>query len=636
MHLGVYLAASRVRIDSPVCRNVTIWSLTAAAVAVWPAIVQAQTSALLDWRRIGGTVLDLSLASPAGGPVERVWYSADGARFFARTRSGRVWQTSGFESWQPATAEPPVRETAGPGPDGSVVATSVFRAARLYAAGRFAYRSEDGGLTWTNLTRHAGASILGGPLADAAVSPRNPEELVVAGQTGLWRSLDGGESWTGLNEAFPNLPVDRIVQSPGVSSSIRIAAGNGEFTWTPGERLAWTPAEDSLLAQERRTIAAASGALRVDITAASGSGEILYAGSAEGMLYSSRDRGANWSASGTVTGTGRIERIRVDPQDPTLAFAITQSGTRARVLRTSTGGVFWEDLTGNLPNSVALRGVAADRTSRAVYLATDRGVYMAYADSGAAAWTLLRAGAVTDVALDADGNQLYVSFADLGVFGALAPHRLRDPRVVSAADRVARAAAPGSLLSVIGARVNAARIGERVAPVLAASDSESQIQVPFDLSGDVAGSSLQLATESALGNRQIGLALLPASPSIFIDRDGVPLVMNADTGLVLDPATPARSGARIQILAAGLGGVQPAWPTGLAAPIENAPRVVAPVRAYLEREPVQVTRATLAPGYIGMYLVEVQLPSIVNRGPAELYIEAQDQQSNRIRIYLEP
>ena len=112
--------------------------------------------------------------------------------------------------------------------------------------------------------------------------------------------------------------------------------------------------------------------------------------------------------------------------------------------------------------------------------------------------------------------------------------------------------------------------------------------------------------------------------------------MNADTGLVLDPAAPARSGARLQILATGLGRVQPEWPTGLAAPIENAPRVVSDVRAFLDREPLEITRATLAPGYIGMYLVEVRLPAIVNRGTAEFYIEAQDQQSNRIRIYLEP
>jgi uncharacterized protein (TIGR03437 family) len=264
-------------------------------------------------------------------------------------------------------------------------------------------------------------------------------------------------------------------------------------------------------------------------------------------------------------------------------------------------------------------------------VATDIGLFFTYADSGTSGWTLLRPGAVTDVGLDANGNQLYIA-TESGIYGTLAPHRFRDPRVVSAADRMERAAAPGSLLSVLGARVQTAMIGERNAPVLAATETESQIQVPFDASG----SSLRLAATTPSGSRQIGLTLLPASPSIFVDRDGVPLVMNAESGLLLDPSAPARSGARLQILATGLGRVEPEWPTGLAGPLENAPRVTTPVRAYLEREPVEVTRATLAPGYIGMYLVEVQLPSIVNRGTAELYIEAQNQQSNRIRIYLEP
>lgn len=247
-------------------------------------------------------------------------------------------------------------------------------------------------------------------------------------------------------------------------------------------------------------------------------------------------------------------------------------------------------------------------------------------------WTLLRAGLAADVALDANANQLLVAFEDAGLFAALAPHRLRDPRVVSAADRIARAAAPGSLLSVIGARVRTATIGDRNAPVLAVSDIESQIQVPFDASG----TSVQLAAATAAGNRRLDLTLLPASPSIFVDREGAPLVLNADTGLVLDAGAPARSGARLQILATGLGRVQPEWPTGLAAPLENAPVVVTPVQAYLDREPLEVTRATLAPGYIGMYLVEVKMPALVNRGPAELYIEAQGHPSNRIRIFLEP
>jgi uncharacterized protein (TIGR03437 family) len=501
----------------------------------------------------------------------------------------------------------------------------------MYAAGLFAYRSEDGGLNWTNVTNSGGRSILGGVLNDIAVSPRNPEELAVAGVNGVWRSVDGGESWTGLNEALPNLSAQRIISAPADGSSLRIVAAGRELVWQAGERTAWRVAAESFLAQEQQRMASASAVLGTNVTAISAPGDILYAGNTEGSLFFSRDRGVNWGASGVVAAAARIERIQIDPKDSNVAVAITQSRGRARVLRTTTGGVFWEDLTGNLPSSAIARGIAFDRSSNAVYVATDAGLFLAYAETGAASWTLIRSGAATDVALDANGNQLYAAM-ESGIYGTLAPHRLRDPRVVSAADRIERAAAPGSLLSVLGARVQAATIGERNAPVLAATDTESQIQVPFEASG----SSVQLAATTSLGPRQIPLTLLPASPSIFVDRDGVPLVMNADNGLLLDPTAPARSGMRLQILVTGLGRVEPEWPSGLAGPIENAPRVITPIHAYLERESVEVTRATLAAGYIGMYLVEVKLPSIVNRGTAELYIEAQNQQSNRIRIYLEP
>jgi uncharacterized protein (TIGR03437 family) len=60
------------------------------------------------------------------------------------------------------------------------------------------------------------------------------------------------------------------------------------------------------------------------------------------------------------------------------------------------------------------------------------------------------------------------------------------------------------------------------------------------------------------------------------------------------------------------------------------------VRAYLDGAPVEVTLASLAPGYVGFYLIEIQLPRIVNAGPAELFLEAEGQQTNRVRLYLEP
>ena len=131
------------------------------------------------------------------------------------------------------------------------------------------------------------------------------------------------------------------------------------------------------------------------------------------------------------------------------------------------------------------------------------------------------------------------------------------------------------------------------------------------------------------------MQLEAASPGILVERDGSPMLVDAESGVILDAMNAAHSRGRIQILATGLGRVNPDWPTGLAGPIENPPQVVAPVKAYLDRQPVEVTRAELAP-FIGYYMIEIEVPAIVNYGPAELYLEAAGKSSNRVRVYIQP
>ncbi len=245
--------------------------------------------------------------------------------------------------------------------------------------------------------------------------------------------------------------------------------------------------------------------------------------------------------------------------------------------------------------------------------------------------------------LDPGGNQLWAAVEGYGVYATLAPHRLRDPRVVSTADLVARAVAPGALVSVLGARVQSARSGDLSVPVLDSTDSESQIQIPFEASGT--SFSLDLATVNQAGvdqatpaSRQLNaqLTLGSAAPAIFADRDGTPILLDADSGVLLDSMQPAHVNTRIQIVATGLGKVTPNWPTGLAAPIENPPKVAGIVKVYLDRSPVEVTRAVLAPGHIGFYLIELEIPKIVSYGAAELYVEVNGQASNRVRVFIQP
>ena len=92
----------------------------------------------------------------------------------------------------------------------------------------------------------------------------------------------------------------------------------------------------------------------------------------------------------------------------------------------------------------------------------------------------------------------------------------------------------------------------------------------------------------------------------------------------------------MKILATGLGKVTPSWPTGVPAPLDDPPAVVVPVKVLLDGAPLQVARATLAPGYVGFYVVEAQLPALTNAGAAELHLSADGQESNRVQIVIEP
>ncbi len=600
-----------------------------------------------DWRRIGGSAFEWRLASPATGPVERVWFSGDGSTLYARTHSGKVLKTSDFENWESAPGvsdpaplpAPPVARVPDQG------ARLVTTASAVFALGRQVFRSEDGGRAWDNLTAYKSQSVIGGGQHDVAVWPGNPAQLVVANDFGVWRSMDGGLSWTGLNQMLPNLGVHRILTAAS-GAAVQVQVGSTVLELPPGSSV-WIPAPAAALQSEAAQLqryASSVGTLELnaELTTSAAAGDTVYAGSADGRIWKSVDGGRTFERTAMPAGTAgeAVERIFVDPTQPRVALAAL-SGTGPHVLRTINGGEFWDVLDANLPATASAYGIAAERSAGAVYVATEKGVYYAVTDLEAASspadvkWTNLSeklpGARATDVRLDPAGVQVYAAVDGYGVYATAAPHRLRSLRIVNAADFSTRPAAPGSLLSVIGGRLSGVRAGNLEYPVLVASDTASQIQVPFE----AVGPEVVLELETALEKVTRRLAVQPVSPAILVP-EGVPAIYDADSGMPLDARTRAHSGTRIQIIATGMGKVQPNWPTGLAAPLENPPAVVASVRAYLDRTPVEVTRATLAPGFVGFYLIEVQLPTIANFGDAELYISAGGQDSNRVRIVIEP
>src|SRR5580698_7010493 len=85
------------------CRRATVRLVMIAGLAMGSRCAWGQgsrVSGVVGWRHIGNSAMELALPSLATGAVDRVWYSPDGASLYAKTASGRVFQTSDFEQWQ--------------------------------------------------------------------------------------------------------------------------------------------------------------------------------------------------------------------------------------------------------------------------------------------------------------------------------------------------------------------------------------------------------------------------------------------------------------------------------------------------------------------------------------------------------
>ncbi len=580
------------------------------------------------WRRVAGTSIDEGLAGPATGPVQAIWYAAGSSALFAQTASGRVFETEDFIHWRLNTTAVAQRASFAAAAPLSVPENGAkvqAAGARLYAAGASQlYASDDTGRTWVNLTGYGNRSVIGGGFTSLAVSPANPQDVSAANQFGVWRSLDGGLSWRSLNEDLPNLTARKLIGRRTVeladSTLIDVSAGY----WTP---VAGSDPEVTLRAR-------LTALLHTNLTAAAQSQAVVYAGTAAGQILVSRDNGASWDAS-THVADASASRIWVDNDRPDVALAAFGS----RLFRTVNGGLFWDEVTGTLAAG-QIHGIAADRSAGVVYLATDRAVFSGNVplnDAGAAtgSWTSiglnLPPAPAWDVALSQD-NVLTVALDGYGVFESAAAHRSRSVRIVSGADLTDRPAAPGSLISVLGANVQVVRNQGLSYPVLASSDQSSQLQVPFEASSGT----WSLALEGANNRWTVPLTIKQTAPAIFVDADGAPLILDAASGLVVDPKMAVYAGSTVQIMATGLGKVTPEWPTGVPAPLDSPPSVQGNVKAFLDGRPIEVTRAVLAPNYVGYYLVEFRIPTIVNRGANELRIVMNGEESNRVKLYLEP
>jgi photosystem II stability/assembly factor-like uncharacterized protein len=209
----------------------------------------------------------------------------------------------------------------------------------------------------------------GGPVDALALDPTNPQVLYAGAYGGgVWKSSDGGTSWTRLSGVPPQQSVEAIAVDPK-------------------------------------------------------SGKTILAGTYDAGIWRSTDGGATWKQVHKKKRDGErladVQTIVFDPKSPSVVYAGTDSeGEVSGVLKSTDGGATWKESDEGLVKPYYARVFALavhPETSSTLYAGTSEGLWRS--TDSAATWSHVESGIgddqVNSLAIDASGTVLAGAIGDI-------------------------------------------------------------------------------------------------------------------------------------------------------------------------------------------------------------------------------
>jgi uncharacterized protein (TIGR03437 family) len=165
------------------------------------------------------------------------------------------------------------------------------------------------------------------------------------------------------------------------------------------------------------------------------------------------------------------------------------------------------------------------------------------------------------------------------------------------------------------------------APIYLVSQNQINFLVPYAVTGSTANIVVKNSTGTS---NTVTLPLATTSPGIYsVDYSGAGygVILHADYSLV-SPGSPATRGETVQMFLTGLGAVKPAVADGVAAPsnpLSNVALTASQLTVYMNGQPAAVQFAGLAPGFSGLYQLNVTVPpNLMALGQVDVAINTPD------------
>ena len=235
----------------------------------------------------------------------------------------------------------------------------------LYAAAsNGVYRSMDGGASWTQ------AGLKDKTVRSLAVNPKDSKIIYAEVQdAGLFKSTDSGRTWTQINTGLTNIQITSIAIDNVNSNVIYVGTRGGGIFKSTDSGNSWKAVNNGLTNLYFHSLV-----INPKDT------NIIYA--AGESLFKSVNGGASWSASNNgLPKYSTIGALAIDPQNTNIIYA---GGALNFIFKSLDGGSTWNKV--NVSTEFVNKGVYSliidPQNTDVIYAVTDQGYLYKTIDSG--------------------------------------------------------------------------------------------------------------------------------------------------------------------------------------------------------------------------------------------------------------
>ena len=289
---------------------------------------------------------------------------------------GRVafWALTGVVLLGPAIQKS-YAQTGGP-PGGAVRALAIDPSTptTVYAGvyyGGGVFKSTNGGTSWTAVN----SGLPNTYINTLAIDPFTPATLYAGTSSrGVFKSTNGGTSWT----AVPGLTdsnVNALAIDPSTPATLYAGTYYGGVCKSTNGGTSWTAANSGLTNTHVY-------ALAIDPSVPA----TLYAGTWGGGVFKSTDGGSTWAAVNSGLTDMYLQALAIDPSTPATLYAGTQNGG---VFKSTNGAASWTAVNSGL-TSTGVLALAIDPSAPATLYAGGGGVFKS--TNGGTSWTAVKSG----------------------------------------------------------------------------------------------------------------------------------------------------------------------------------------------------------------------------------------------------